>query len=106
MNTISRRQFLTGALGLAVVGAAGTYEALQHPTLRNRLGLGNSPDYSAPDAHVKTENGTLTSKYMSSPVRWTYSLPAAKPVATVFCLHGRSGNHTRPFAELHLQDMV
>ncbi len=43
---------------------------------------------------------------MNRAVKWTYSIPSVAPVATVFCLHGRNGNHTTVFNELHLHDLV
>jgi enterochelin esterase-like enzyme len=103
---ISRRQFLFGSLGVLALGGVGAFEIAQHPSALHRLGLENSPDKRFPDARVPVEAGTMPSKYMKTPVSWAYSMPAATPLATVFCLHGHGDTYRNPFDVLHLPDIA
>lgn len=104
---ISRRTFLLSALGLgAAVAVGGSYELLSHPSWLHKLGIENSPDFLVPDGHIRTEAGSFDSEYAGATVRWRLSRPAKPAVGTVFCLHGRGGDHNKPFDELHLHDIA
>lgn len=97
---------MIGSLGVLAAGGLGAIEVVQHPLALHRLGLEESPDKHFPDAHVRTETGTMSSRYMPDPVQWMYSMPSTAPIATVFCLHGRGNSYLRPFDLLRLQDIA
>jgi hypothetical protein len=113
---VSRRTFLLGALGTALLAGTGSAVAIEDGVLpgRNRLaGLmgGCDVDGVPPSGAV----GHLTSGQFSSPARrrdvgWSLALPpghddpAGLPVALV--LHGHGGDHSTGFAQLRLHEFL
>lgn len=104
----SRREFLIGAGAVVAVGAAGAVGIGDHrrTSLLHRLGLEKSPDNSVPDSHTPTESGTLTSKHMTQPVKWTLAIPAGALSGVVYCLHGRGADHRFAFDQIHVPDVA
>jgi enterochelin esterase-like enzyme len=104
----SRRDFLIGAGAVAVLGVAGIVEMgdRRRTGILHRLGLENSPDHSVPDAHTPTISGTLTSKHMAQPVKWTVAVPEGSLTGVVYCLHGHERDHRFVFDEIHVPDVA
>lgn len=106
MQKTSRRSFLFGGLG-ALVGAAGSVVAMEETSLGERLGLRSGPDYRPADGRVPVTSGSFDSTHLRTKVGWSLAMPKGRaPLGTLFCLHGRSGDHTRAFQQLRLHDMV
>lgn len=103
---LSRRQFLISSGILLAGGAIGSSQLLQDPSTRYRLGLEQSPDADVPETGTTVEYNQLSSRHMNRTVGWALSLPTVAPRATVFCLHGRSGDERSAFETLRLHDMV
>jgi enterochelin esterase-like enzyme len=104
---ISRRAFLVGAGGVLIAGsgsAAGLIATSDR--LQRTLGLSHSPDRHFPRANTPRVDGQLDSKYMRRRVGWSLTRPQQAPLGIVYCLHGRSSDHTFTFDGIHLDDVA
>jgi pimeloyl-ACP methyl ester carboxylesterase len=109
---VSRRIFLLGALGTAVLAGAGSFVAIEDDVLPGRIRLAellgacnvDAPLPTTPVGIVKT--GTFTSAARHRDIGWSLALPpghsSASGLPVVLVLHGRGGNHTTGFAQLGL----
>ena len=91
-----------------LVGFGGAVEMGAHrrTSLLHRVGLADSPDRSVPASHTPLESGMLTSKFMSSPVKWTVSVPPGALAGVVYCLHGHGEDHRFAFDHIKLHDFA
>ena len=111
MEQLSRRRFLTGALGgaTAVVAGAGAFSATHYHGTRRWLHgahLVPGPDHAIPSVDAPLEEGVLPSKAMRADVAYAISVPAASPSALLVCLHGRGGNHRDAFDHIGIHKFV
>lgn len=109
---VSRRAFLLGALGAAVLAGAGSFVAIEDDVLPGRIRLAelvgacdvDTPLPTTPAGTIKS--GTFTSAARHRDVGWSLALPpgyaSASGLPVVLVLHGRGGNHTTGFAQLGL----
>ena len=80
--------------------------ARRRTNLLYRFGLEKSPDRSVPDSHTPVVSGTLTSAHMSSPVKWSISVPAGALTGVVYCLHGWGEDHRFAFDHIYVPDFA
>src|SRR5665213_1292379 len=109
---VSRRVFLLGALGTAVLAGAGSFMAVEDDVLPGRIRLDelvgecqvDAPPPAGSVGIIKT--GTFTSRSRHRDVGWSLALPPSRSSATglpvVLVLHGRGGDHTTGFGQLGL----
>jgi S-formylglutathione hydrolase FrmB len=104
----TRRQALLAGGALVVVAVGGAIEmgARRRTSLLYRFGLEKSPDRSVPDSHTPVVSGTLKSAHMSSPVKWSISVPAGALTGVVYCLHGWGEDHRFAFDHIYLPDFA
>ncbi|HEY8730126.1 MAG TPA: alpha/beta hydrolase-fold protein, partial [Acidothermaceae bacterium] len=109
---VSRRVFLLGALGTAVLAGTGSYIAIEDDVLPGRIRLAElvgtcDVDAAPPSGSVGTiKTGTFRSAARHSDVGWLLALPpgqtSANGLPVVLVLHGRGGDHTTGFEQLGL----
>jgi hypothetical protein len=115
VSRVSRRTFLLGAVGTAVLAATGSVVAIEDGVLPGRLRLADTLGACNVDATPPsgTLGGITTGHFTSSArhreVSWSLALPpghaaAGLPVALV--LHGRGGDHSSAFTDLRLQNFL
>jgi enterochelin esterase-like enzyme len=95
-SSISRREFLALCGMTAVVGACGTKNS-------SSAAVAGSPTTTTA-ARPGLVSGTLRSQRMHGSVDWTYSVPAVPPVAVLYALHGKGGNHKSTFHDIKLHE--
>jgi putative esterase len=113
---VSRRTFLLGAVGTAVLAATGSVIAIEDDVLPGRIRLAETlgacnVDAVPPSVAVgRVTNGHFMSSARHREVGWSLALPPGHddppglPVALV--LHGRGGDHTTAFTDLKLQNFL
>ena len=113
---VSRRTFLLGALGTAVLAAGGSVAAIDDGVLPGRTRLADLTGACDVDAvPASGPVGAITSGRFASSARgrdvgWSLALPPGHtaglglPVALI--LHGRGGNHSSGFTELKLHQFL
>src|SRR5450631_304181 len=109
---VSRRALLLGALGTAVLAAAGSYIAIEDDVLPGRVRLAElvgtcDVDAQPPSGSVGTiKTGTFRSAARHRDVGWSLALPPGRTsgsdLPVVLVLHGRGGDHTTGFEQLGL----
>jgi pimeloyl-ACP methyl ester carboxylesterase len=109
---VSRRAFLLGALGAAVLAGTGSIVAIEDDVLPGRIRLAELVGSCDVDAPLPTgplgtiKAGSFTSAARHRDVGWALALPPGRSSASglpvVLVLHGRGGNHTTGFAQLGL----
>jgi S-formylglutathione hydrolase FrmB len=109
---VSRRVFLLGALGTAVLAGTGSFIAIEDDVLPGRIRLAElagtcDVDAQPPSGPVGTiKTGTFRSTARHRDVGWSLALPPSRSSASdlpvVLVLHGRGGDHTTGFAQLGL----
>ena len=112
MPMVSRRAFLLGALGTAVLASTGSYIAIEDDVLPGRIRLAElvgtcDVDAPPPSGSVGTiKTGTFMSAARHRDVGWSLALPpgrtSAADLPVVLVLHGRGGDHTTGFEQLGL----
>lgn len=113
---VSRRTFLLGALGTAVLAGAGSVVAIDDGLLPGRIRLAEVDGACDVDAVPPAGPvGAITSGRFASSARgrdvgWSLALPpgyadaAGLPIALV--LHGRGGDHSSGFVDLKLHQFL
>ena len=112
---VSRRALLLGGLGAAALAVSGTAFAVEENVVPGRIRLAELTGRCEIDATpAASRPGVVTSGSFASSARrrtvgWSVATPPGialdgLPVALV--LHGRSEDHTAPFAHLRLQDFL
>ena len=109
---VSRRVFLLGALGTAVLAGTGSYIAIEDDVLPGRIRLAElvgtcDVDARPPSGSVgPIKTGTFTSAARRRDVGWSLALPPGQTspidLPFVLVLHGRGGDHTTAFDQLGL----
>jgi hypothetical protein len=113
---LTRRAFLLGGLGSALLGGAAVYAGVEEGVLPGRRKLASLLGHCDVDATPPTgPSGRLISGHFASSARgrgvgWSLALPpgvtdpAELPVGLV--LHGRGADHTAAFAQLRLHEFL
>jgi pimeloyl-ACP methyl ester carboxylesterase len=98
---LTRRSFLLGGLGAAVVAGAGIELAGPERVL-HRVGLVRSPDHQVPPSGWEVVEDALPNG-----TAWALAMPPDGDVTgIVLCLHGRGDDHRYAFDTIHLHDVV
>jgi hypothetical protein len=113
---VSRRTFLLGALGTAVLAAGGSVVAIEDGVLPGRTKLADLTGACDVDATPAAGPvGTMTGGRFTSSARgrelgWSLALPPGHATAAglpvVLILHGHGDDHSSGFAQLKLQQFL
>ncbi len=113
---VSRRTFLLGTLGTAILGGAGVFAAVEEDVIPGRHVLARVTGACDIDARAQPGPvGNVTSGQFGSAARqrevgWSLGLPPgaipADPLPIVLVLHGRGADHTTAFNQLKLHEFL
>jgi len=111
---VTRRTFLLGGIGSAVVVLAGAYAGVEEDVLpgRTRLArLTGQCDVNAtpPPSSAGVVSGRFSSSARKTEVGWSLATPpgvATAGLPVVIVLHGRGDDHSTAFGTLKLQDFL
>ena len=116
VSRVSRRTFLLGAVGTAVLAATGSVVAIEDGVLPGRTRLAALTGACDVDAVPPAgPAGTVTSGQFASSARgrdvgWSVALPpghgAAEGLPMALVLHGRGGDHSTGFTQLRLHEFL
>jgi hypothetical protein len=116
VSRVSRRTFLLGAAGTAVLAATGSVVAIEDGVLPGRTRLAALTGACDVDAVPPAgPAGTVTSGQFASSARgrdvgWSVALPpghgAAEGLPMALVLHGRGGDHSTGFTQLRLHEFL
>ena len=110
----TRRTFLLGSLGAAVVAVVGGYAGVEEGVLPGRIRLAEltgqcDVDATPPPSGAPVETGGFASSARKTTVGWSLALPPGTPadnLPVVVVLHRRGGNHATAFKDLKLHDFL
>lgn len=111
---ISRRAFLVGGAGTAVLAIAGAYAGVEEGVLPGRIRLAHltgrcDVDATPPPGGSTISSGSFASSARKTTVGWSIATPPNTPtqgLPVVVVLHGRGCDHTTAFADLKLHDFL
>lgn len=111
---VTRRTFLLGGLGTAVVVVAGAYAGIEEDVLPGRIRLARltgqcDVDATPPPSSTSVVSGRFSSSARKTDVGWSLALPpgvVADGLPVVIVLHGRGDDHSTAFNTLKLQDFL